>query len=143
MLPEEYAETIWQMLDEQDKYQFLYVQMEVFSLDEIAEKFGELGGVYEQFSSKTRHKYSLYKTEFNEALCRKLVKMEFLSFSEIIEEKVGKDSIMSQDKYEKLITGNVKRGQRNNRRVDSPHFQKKSRICSRYFEDNTSRWVLL
>ncbi|MDE6641077.1 MAG: hypothetical protein K2K63_11165 [Acetatifactor sp.] len=97
------------MLDEQDKYQFLYVQLDVFSLDEIAEKFGELGGVYEQFSSRTRHKYSLYKTEFNEALCRKLVKMEFLSSSEIIEEKVGKYPITSQDKYEKRITGNVKK----------------------------------
>ena len=84
ILPKEYVEAIWQVLDEQDKYQFLYVQMKVFSLDEIAEKFGELGGVYEQFSSRTRHKYSLHKTEFNEALCHKLVEMEFLSSCDII-----------------------------------------------------------
>lgn len=109
VLPKEYVEAIWQMLDEQDKYHFLYVQMEAFSLDEIAEKFGELGGVYEQFSFRTRHKYSLYRTEFNEALCRKLVKMEFLSSSEIIEEKVGTDPITTQDKYEKRIIGNVKK----------------------------------
>lgn len=109
ILPKEYVEAIWQVLDEQDKYQFLYVQMEVFSLDEIAEKFGELGGVYGQFSSRTRHKYSLHKTEFNEALCHKLVKMEFLSSSDITEEKVGTDLITLQDKYEKRITGNVKK----------------------------------
>lgn len=29
ILPKEYVEAIWQVLDEQDKYQFLYVQMEV------------------------------------------------------------------------------------------------------------------
>lgn len=109
VLPKEYVEAIWQLLDEQDKYQFLYVQMEAFSLDEIAEKFGELGGVYGQFSSRTRHKYSLHKTEFNEALCHKLVKMGFLSSCDITEEKVGTDPITFQDKYEERITGNVKR----------------------------------
>lgn len=109
ILPKEYVEAIWQVLDEQDKYQFLYVQMEVFSLDEIAEKFGELGGVYGQFSSRTRHKYSLHKTEYNEALCHRLVEMEFLSSCDITEEKVGTDPITFQDKYEKRITGNVKK----------------------------------
>lgn len=109
LLPKEYVKAIWQLLDDQDKYQFLYVQMEVFSLDEIAEKFGQLGGVYTQFSSRTRHKYSLYKTEFNEALCHKLVKMQFLSSCEIIEEKVETDPITFQDRYEKRITGNVKK----------------------------------
>ena len=108
-MPKEYVEAIWQVLDKQDKYQFLYVQMEVFSLDEIAEKFGELGGVYGQFSSRTRHKYSLHKTEFNEALCHRLVEMEFLSSCDITEEKVGTDPITFQDKYEKRITGNVKK----------------------------------
>lgn len=109
VLPKEYVEAIWQMLDEQDKYQFLYVQMEVFSLDEIAEKFGELGGVYGQFSSRTRHKYSLHKTEFNEGLCHKLVKMGFLSSCDITEAKVDTDPITFQDKYEERITGNVKK----------------------------------
>ena len=109
ILPKEHVEAIWQVLDEQDKYQFLYVQMQVFSLDEIAEKFGELGGVYEQFSSRTRHKYSLHKTEFNEALCHKLLEIGFLSSCDITEEKVGTDPITFQDKYEKRIIGNVKK----------------------------------
>lgn len=109
ILPKEYVEAIWQVLDEQDKYQFLYVQMKVFSLDEIAEKFGELGGVYGQFSSRTRHKYSLHKTEYNESLCHRLVEMEFLSSCDITEEKVGTDPITFQDKYEKCITGYVKK----------------------------------
>lgn len=109
ILPKEYVEAMWQVLDEQDRYQFLYVQMEVFSLDEIAEKFGELGGVYEQFASRTRHKYSLHKTEYNEALCHRLVEMGFLSSCDITKEKVGTDLITFQDKYEKRITGNVKK----------------------------------
>ena len=109
ILPKEYVEAIWQVLDEQDKYQFLYIQMKVFSLDEIAEKFEELGGVYEQFSSRTRHKYSLHKTEYNEALCHRLAEMEFLSSCDITEEKVDTDPITFQDKYEKRITGYVKK----------------------------------
>lgn len=109
ILPKEYVEAIWQMLNERSKYQFLYVQMEVFSLDEVAEKFGELGGVYEQFAVRTRHKYSLYKTEFNEALCRKLLKMGFLSSYDIADEKVDTGTTALQDKYEKRIIGYVKR----------------------------------
>ena len=109
LLPKEYVEAIWQLLDDCDKYQFLYVQMDVFDLDEIAEKFGELGGVYGQFSSRTRHRYNLHKTEFNESLCHKLMKRDFLSSCDIIEEKVGTDHITFEDKYEKRIVGNVKK----------------------------------
>lgn len=109
ILPKEYVEAIWQMLDEEDRYQFLYNQMEVFSLDEVAKKFGELGGVYKQFSTRTKHKYSLHKTEFNESLCDKLVKRKFLSSSEITKEKVGTDHITFEDKYEQRITGYVKK----------------------------------
>lgn len=77
--------------------------------DEIADKFGELGGVYKQFSERTRHKFVLYPTVFNKDLCEKLLGKEFISSWDITEEKVDSNPITFKDRYEKRITGYVKK----------------------------------
>lgn len=108
-LPKAYVEAMWQVLEEKDKYQVLLDQLKVYSLDEIALKFGELGGVYNQFAKRTTHKYVLHHTTFNEELCRKLEHIGFLSSCKIINEKVGVDHITFESRYEKRITGYVRK----------------------------------
>lgn len=101
-LPKTYVEAMWQVLDEKDRYQLLNDHLDVYHLDEIAQKFGELGGVYDQFSARTKHKFTLHWTEFNEDLCKKLLKKEFLSSYDITTEKNG-------DEFITQITGYVKK----------------------------------
>lgn len=109
LIPKEYVVSSWQALSDKDKYQLLYKQMYVFNLDEIAVKFCELGGPYNQFSERTRHKFVLYPTDFNKDLCEKLLDKEFISSWDETDEKVDSDPITFKDKYEKRITGYVRK----------------------------------
>jgi len=109
LIPKSYTEAVWKILKNEDKFGLLYKQMDTYDLDEIAEKFGELGGDYKQFSDRTKHKFVLYPTRFNYNLCKKLQSKDFISSWEETDEKVGNDIITSADKYEKRITGYVKK----------------------------------
>lgn len=109
ILPKEYVNAAWGVLNDSDKYQLLYNQLEVYDLDELANKFGELGGVYEQFAERSKHKYTLFANEYNEKLCQKLYERGFVSSNDIINEKVGFDSNTSMDIREKRITGFVRK----------------------------------
>lgn len=87
----------------------MYNQLEVYDLDELANKFGELRGDYNQFAQRGKHKYSLFANEYNEKLCLKLYKRGFISSRDIINEKVGFDVGTSKDITEKRITGYVRK----------------------------------
>lgn len=110
LIEKSYTEAAWNILKIDDKYELLYNQLEVYNLTEIASKFSELGGVYDVFAERTRHKYVLYASEYNRKLCIKLKEMTFLSSVEEIDEKVGIDIITHDEKYEKRITGYVRKG---------------------------------
>lgn len=108
-LPKAYVNAAWEVLDDSEKYQLLYNQLDVYNLDELANKFGELGGVYEQFAERSKHKYTLFANEYNEKLCQKLYERGFVSSNDIINEKVGFDPNTSMDIREKRITGFVRK----------------------------------
>lgn len=80
-LPKEYVEAAWDILKEEDKYELLYNQLDIYTLNELAEKFGTLGGDYSQLAKRSKHKYKLWADEFgyNWKLCRKLFEMDYLS----------------------------------------------------------------
>ena len=80
-LPKEYVEAAWDILKEEDKYELLYNQLDIYALNELAEKFGTLGGDYSQLAKRSKHKYKLWADEFgyNWKLCRKLFEMDYLS----------------------------------------------------------------
>lgn len=80
-LPKEYVEAAWDILKDEDKYQLLYNQLDIYTLNELADKFGILGGDYSQIAKRTRHKYKLWNDEFgfNWTLCQKLLTKKFLS----------------------------------------------------------------
>ena len=74
-----YVETIWNVLPEENRYRWLYNQMDVYNLDELAEHFTQLEATYHQFAQRTQHKYKVHNNEFNAHLCRKLKKRGFLT----------------------------------------------------------------
>lgn len=80
-LPKEYVEAAWDILKEEDKYELLYNQLDIYTLNELAEKFGTLGGDYSQLAKRSKHKYKLWADKFgyNWKLCRKLFEMDYLS----------------------------------------------------------------
>lgn len=97
-----YVEAAWNQLPNSERYQLLYNQLEQYTLDEIANKFSQLGGVYTAFAQRTRHKYVLHRTEFNQKLCDKLAKRKFLSV-------LGSErKSLSNDNSEEYIIGYVK-----------------------------------
>ena len=108
-LPKDYVNAAWDALNDSDKYELLYNQLEVYDLDEMANKFGELGGDYNQFAQRSKHKYTLFANEYNEKLCQKLYQRGFISSCDIINEKVGFDPNTSKDIREKRITGYVRK----------------------------------
>ena len=107
-LPKEYVEAAWEALDEDDKYQLLDNQLDAYNLDEIAVKFGILGGDYKQFENRNRHRYTLHSNDFNKSICNKLLARNFLSSCE--EKTTEKfDPVTSQTEIQTKITGYVKR----------------------------------
>lgn len=59
----------------------IYNQLNIYTLDELAGKFGMLGKDYGQFAKRTKHKYKLWNDDFgfNWRLCNKLLNRGFLS----------------------------------------------------------------
>lgn len=77
---ESYVEAVWENLPEDRRYEWLYNQMEVYDLDELAEHFAQLEKTYLQFVDRDRrHKYKVYNTEYNAKLCAKLKEIGFVT----------------------------------------------------------------
>jgi len=109
LLPKEYVEAAWCMLEEEYRYKLLLNQIRVYLLDEISGKLRELGGVYLQLVERRKHKYTLMSTDYNNDLCKELCSMGYLSPYKIINEKVGFDPITASDIMEEHIVGYVKK----------------------------------
>ncbi len=107
-LPKDIVNAAWNCLDHRMKLELLYNQLEVFSLDELAEKFRDLGGVYKQFEVRKRKKFELGLDDYNKKLCQKLLRREFITSCNE-EDVLGEwDPVTSQRKKQKMLVGNVK-----------------------------------
>ena len=74
-----YVEAVWEELPEENRYRWLYNQMDAYNLDELAEHFAQLEATYHQFAQRTQHKYKVHNNEFNMQLCEKLKRRGFLT----------------------------------------------------------------
>lgn len=75
----EYVMAAWNILEKNKKYQLLLNHLDVWDNKELPKLFGELDREYQDFAKRTRHKVSLYRTEFNESLMKALKKRGYLS----------------------------------------------------------------
>lgn len=80
-LSKECVEAAWNILKQEDRYELLYNQLNVFTMDELADKFGVIGGDYRQLAKRSKHKYKLWDDDFgfNRRLCEKLLDKNYLS----------------------------------------------------------------
>ena len=74
-----YVEAVWNNLPENHRYKWLYDQMHVYDLDELADHFSQLEATYHQFAQRTLHKYKVHNNDYNALLCEKLKKRGFLT----------------------------------------------------------------
>ena len=111
LLPKEYVEVAWDLLENEYRYKLLLNQIRVYSLDEISDKLKELGGVYLQLAERSKHKYTLMFSDYNNDLCKELCSMGYLSPYKVVNEKVGFDPVTSSDVMEEHIVGYVKKKQ--------------------------------
>lgn len=101
MISKEYVEAAWNQLSKDDRYELLINHIGIYSMDELAVKFNELGGVYQQLAKRTRHKVSFHDDPagYNRRLLDYLYKMDYLS--SVKEEDV--DAFVGSGKAQKKI----------------------------------------
>ncbi|MCI8363949.1 MAG: hypothetical protein HFG34_03240 [Eubacterium sp.] len=109
-ISKEYVEAAWRQLSKDDKYELLLNHIGVYSKDELAVKFQELGGVYQQLASRTRHKVSFHDDSagYNKRLLDYLNKIDYLSSVKEEDVVVGEDIESHKKIIEHIIIGMVK-----------------------------------
>lgn len=75
----EYVRAAWSCLESKKKYQLLLNHLEEFENSELPAFFNELEQMYRDLAKRSRHKVSLYCTEYNENLLKKLEKKKYVS----------------------------------------------------------------
>lgn len=79
-IKKDYVESAWELLAEDERYELLLNQLEVYSVEEISEKFSELAPVYKALSGIAyRHKELLPVTDYNTKLVRKLSRKKYIT----------------------------------------------------------------
>lgn len=109
-ISKEYVEAAWNQLSEDNRYELLLNHIGVYSKDELAIKFKELGGVYQQLANRTRHKVSFHNDAagYNRRLLNHLKKIDYLSSVKEEDVVVGEDGKSHKKIIEHKITGMVK-----------------------------------
>lgn len=109
-ISKEYVEAAWDQLSMDDRYELLLNHIGIYNKDELAIKFKELGGVYQQLASRTRHKVSFHDDEagYNKRLMNHLKIRGYLSSVKEEDVVVGKDGKSHKKIIEHKITGMVK-----------------------------------
>lgn len=109
-ISKEYVEAAWNQLSEDDRYELLLNHIGVYSKDELAIKFKELGGVYQQLANRTRHKVSFHDdvAGYNRRLLNHLKIRGYLSSVKEEDVVVGEDGKSHKKIIEHKITGMVK-----------------------------------
>ena len=92
-ISKEYVEAAWNQLSKNDRYELLINHIEVYSKEELAGKFKELGGVYQQLAKRTRHKVSFHDDSagYNRRLLNYLNRIDYLSSIKEEDVVVGED----------------------------------------------------
>lgn len=110
-ISKEYVEAAWNQLSKDDRYELLLNHIGIFNKDELAIKFKELGGVYQQLANRTRHKVSFHDDSagYNKRLLNYLNKIDYLSSVKEEDVVVVVESGKTHKKIiEHKITGMVK-----------------------------------
>jgi len=109
-ISKEYVEAAWNQLSKNDRYELLLNHIGVYSKDELAVKFKELGGVYQQLANRTRHKVSFHDDSagYNKRLLNHLNKIDYLSSIKEEDAVVGEDDKLHKKIIGHKITGMVK-----------------------------------
>lgn len=94
-----YVEGAWNILKESERYQLLLNQLEIYTIDELSEKFHSLAPVYKSLSNiAKRHKEYLDVTDYNRDLLQKLKKKDYITSFE--EETYEKEDINTHQRYQ-------------------------------------------
>lgn len=109
-ISKEYVEAAWNQLSMDDRYELLLNHIGIYNKDELAIKFKELGGVYQQLANRTRHKVSFHddEAEYNKRLMNHLKIRGYLSSVKEEDVVVGEDGKSHKKIIEHKITGMVK-----------------------------------
>lgn len=110
-ISKEYVDAAWNQLSEDDRYELLINQIGVYSKDELAAKFHELGGVYQQLAKRTRHKVSFHDdlAGYNRRLLNYLNEIGYLSsVKEVNVDVVVENDESHKKNIERKIIGMVK-----------------------------------
>ncbi len=99
-MQKELVERLWDMVTINNRYELLYNQLDKYSNQEVADKFIELGGVYEPLANNSK-KVRLVKTEYNEKLLKALYEREYISR----EAEIERDN----ESGEEMLTFRIKR----------------------------------
>lgn len=93
----EYAESAWNLLNESDRYQLLLNQLEIYTIEEISEKFKTMASVYKALSDTSRrHKEYLDVTDYNRTLLQKLQNKTYITSYE--EESYEREDVITHQK---------------------------------------------
>lgn len=85
------VETAWDLLEQDKRYQLLLNQLEVYSVEEISEKFSSLAPVYQALSDiSRRHKEYLDINDYNRNLLIKLKKKDYITSYQEEDINIGK-----------------------------------------------------
>ena len=109
-ISKEYVEAAWNQLSKDDRYELLLNHIGIYNKNELAIKFDELGGVYQQLANRTRHKVSFHDdvAGYNRRLLNHLKKIDYLSSVKEEDVVVHEDGKSHQKIIEHKITGMVK-----------------------------------
>lgn len=98
----------WSLLPQENRYELFLNQINVYSHDELATKFEELGGAYKVLANRdSSHNAKLSDTEYNRELTNYLEEIKYLT-SKKYETKTYEDPITFKNREEKFIVGRVK-----------------------------------
>lgn len=102
------VEISWSLLPQENRYELFLNQINVYSHDELATKFEELGGDYKDLANReSSHNAKLSDTEYNRELTNYLEEIKYLT-SKKYETKTYEDPITFKNREEKFIVGRVK-----------------------------------
>lgn len=102
------VERAWQLLPVDEKYELFLNQINIYTLDELAYKLAEFGGVYAPLADRTkRHNVILDDVDFNRKLMEYLKSVDYLT-SVDYETKEAVDRITYKKTVIKCIVGRVK-----------------------------------
>jgi hypothetical protein len=99
---------VWQLLPINERYELFLNQINLYTLDELADKFTEFGGVYAPLADRTkRHNVSLDDVDYNRKLMEYLKSVDYLTSIDY-EVKEIDDRITYKKIASKYIVGRVK-----------------------------------